>query len=125
MNYLNNFYFKMLVKSAKMTNNMNNDKIFKDVISLFKDTAPMILPHVWLSNGYGAKWCECYKWNEVYSKLIQERFIKDTIALIRKVKNVDVEEEVVKNAFVKHQILNRIFRPHGLFSDCYNKFYYQ
>lgn len=119
MNYLNNFYFKMLVKSAKMTNNMNNDKTFKDVILYFKDTDPMILPHVWLSNGQDDKW------NEVYSKLIQERFIKDTIALIKKVKNVDVEEEIVKKAFVKHQVFNRVFRPHGLFSDCYNKFYYQ
>lgn len=119
MNHLNNFYFKMLVKSAKMTNNMNNDKVFKYVILFFQDTAPMILPHVWLSNGQDAKW------NEIYSKLIQERFIKDTIALIRKVKNVDVEEEVVEKAFVKHQVFNRVFRPHGLFSDCYNKFYYQ
>ena len=125
MNYLNNFYFKMLVKSAKMTNNMNNDKIFKDVISYFKDTTPIILPHVWLSNGQGATWYERYKWNEVYCKLIQERFIKDTIALIKKVKNVDVKEEFVKNAFTQHQIFNRIFRPNGLFSDCYNKFYYR
>ena len=118
MNHLNNFYFKMLVKSAKMTNNINNDKIFKEVILYFRDTDPMILPHVWL-NGQDAKW------NEVYCKLIQERFIKDTIALIKKVKHVDVEEEIVKKAFIKHQIFNSVFRPHGLFSDCYNKFYYQ
>ena len=78
MNHLKNFYFKMLVKSAKMTNNMNNDKMFKDVILYFKDTAPMILPHVWLSNGQDTKW------NEVYCKLIQERFINDTIKLVKK-----------------------------------------
>lgn len=121
MKHLNNFYFKMLVKSAKMTHNMNNNNVFKDIMSYFKDDAPLILPHVWLNNSKYSN----LEWNEVYLKLIQERFIKDTIALMRKVKNVDVEEEIVKKAFVKHQIFSCIFRPHGLFSDCYNKFYYQ
>lgn len=119
MNHLNNFYFKMLVKSAKMTNNMNNDKIFKDVILYFQDTAPMILPHVWLSNGQNAKW------NEVYCKLIKDHFIKETIYLVKSIKNIDINYHIVEDSFDRRTICRRIFIDNGLYDDEYNKFYYK
>lgn len=121
MKHLNNFYFKMLIKSAKMTHNMNNDNVFKDIMSYFTDTNPMILPHVWLNNH------QFYhpKWNDVYLKLIKERFIKDTITLIKTLKNIDIEEEIVEKAFDRRTVFNTVFRNNGLRTDFYNKFYYQ
>lgn len=121
MEHLNNFYFKMLVKSAKMTHNMNNNEVFKDIMSQFKDTSPIILPHVWLNNYQYTN----HKWSEVYLKLIKERFIKDTMTLIKKLKNIDIEEKVVENAFNRRTVFNTVFRSNGLYSDSYNKFYYQ
>jgi hypothetical protein len=117
MKHLNNFYFKMLIKSAKMTHNMNNDNVFKDIMSYFTATNPMILPHVWLNN---SQYCN-RKWNDVYLKLIKERFIKDTITLIKTLKNIDIEEEIVETAFNRRTVLNTVFRN----TDSYNKFYYQ
>lgn len=111
----------MLIKSAKMTHNMNNDNVFKDIMSYFTDTNPMILPHVWLNNH------QFYhpKWNDVYLKLIKERFIKDTITLIKTLKNIDIEEEIVEKAFDRRTVFNTVFRNNGLRTDFYNKFYYQ
>lgn len=121
MKHLNNFYFKMLVKSAKMTHNMNNDNVFKDIMSHFKDTSPMILPHVWLNNHQYSN----HKWSEVYLKLIKERFIKDTITLIKTLTNIDIEEEIVEKAFNNCTVFKTVFRNNGLYSDSHNKFYYQ
>lgn len=74
--YLNNFYFKMLIKSAKMTRNLDNCKVFKSVLAEFKEyemgLIPENLPYVWVANHV----CD-EKWNEVFINLIRNRFIND------------------------------------------------
>ena len=74
--YLNNFYFKMLVKSAKMTGNLNNFNVFNAVLAEFKEyemgLIPNNLPHVWIANHVCNE-----KWNEVFINLIRNRFIND------------------------------------------------
>ena len=111
----------MLVKSAKMTHNMNNDDVFKTIMSHFKHTSPIILPHVWLNNyQYSSR-----KWSEVYLKLIKERFIKDTITLIKTLKNIDIEEEIVEKAFNRRTVFQTVFKDNGLSPSSHTKFYYQ
>lgn len=74
--YLNNFYFKMLVKSAKMTGNLDNFNVFKSVLAEFKEyeigLIPENLPYVWVANHACNE-----EWNEVFINLIRNRFIND------------------------------------------------
>lgn len=117
MNYLNNFYFKMLVKSAKMTNNLNQTRQFKEIIEFFQTDSPEILPHVWLST-YN-------KWDRVYTMLIEKRFINDTIKLVKNVRNINLNPNDVKQAFYEHRVCSSIFYPNKIFDDKFNEFYYK
>ena len=117
MNYLNNFYFKMLVKSAKMTNNLNQTSKFKEIIEFFQTDSPEILPHVWLST-YD-------KWDRVYTMLIEKRFINDTIKLVKNIRNINLNPNDVKKAYYEHRVSGNIFYPNRIFDDKFNEFYYE
>ena len=119
MEYLNNFYFKMLVKSAKMTHNLNDKNTFNEIIGYFNAAEPTILPHVWLTYHIEKKW------REVYLKLIKDHFIKDTIYLVKSVANVDIDYNIIEHSFNARTIFSAIFATNGLYGDKYNKFYYK
>ena len=107
----------MLVKSAKMTNNLDKHEIFKNIIQYFEYDEPSILPHVWLSSEN--------EWNIVYTMLIEKRFIQDTITLVKNIKNINLNPKDVQRAFYDHRIGGSIFFPCGMYDDSFNKFYYQ
>lgn len=117
MKHLNNFYFKMLIKSAKMTNNLNQASKFKEIIELFQTDSPEILPHVWLSTND--------KWDRVYTTLIEKRFINDTIKLVKNVCNINLTPNDIKRAFDEHMVFGNIFYPNQIFDDKFNEFYYK
>jgi hypothetical protein len=117
MNYLNNFYFKMLVKSAKMTNNLNQRRKFKEIIKYFQTDSPEILPHVWLDTHD--------KWDSVYTMLIEKRFINDTIKLVKNIRNINLNPNDIKRAFDEHTVFGSIFYPNRIFDERFNEFYYK
>lgn len=118
MSYLNNFYFRMLIKSAKMTKNINNKKEINNIIKLFYDKEPLILPHTWMT------YCIDEKWNITYLKLIKKRFIQDTILLVKKLKKIEISEQIVEECFDKRAIFQNIFEKYDLKRDTTNIFYY-
>ena len=79
----------------------------------------MIFPHVWLT--YHTE----KKWREVYLKLIKDHFIKETIYLVKSVKNIDINYHIVEDSFERRTIFSAIFATSGLYGDEYNKFYYK
>ena len=109
----------MLVKSAKMTHNLNDKNTFNSIIGYFNATEPMILPHIWLPYHIEKKW------REVYLKLIKDHFIKETIYLVKSIKNIDINYHIVEDSFDRRTICRRIFIDNGLYDDEYNKFYYK
>lgn len=101
-----------------MTHNLNDKKTFNDIISYFNMDELGILLHVWLTYHIGKKWCE------VYLNLIKDHFIKQTIYLVQSVANVDIDYNIIENAFNARAIFMNIFITNGLGKDKHNKFYY-
>lgn len=103
--YLHNFYFKMLVKSAKMTGNLNNFKVFKSVLAEFKEyevgLIPNNLPYVWVANYVCNE-----KWNEVFINLIRNRFINDLKHLLQP--HIDKGSKYKEQDFFEHELKQRI-----------------
>jgi len=103
--YLNNFYFKMLVKSAKMTGNLNNFKVFTSVLGEFKayevGLNPNNLPYVWVANH-----ADNEKWNKVFINLIRNRFINELKHFLKPY--IDKGSKYKDEDFFEHELNQKI-----------------
>jgi hypothetical protein len=69
-------------------------------------------------------YCIDEKWNITYLKLIKKRFIQDTILLVKKLKKIEISEQIVEECFDKRSIFQNIFEKYDLKRDKTNIFYY-